>query len=111
VDENLKVLAHDKSVKQLVMDDIEFLHWIILPRIVHVELEVNLFARFRNSRRDGQVEMVFDRVGYSGDQLHATTRAIAGSIGADVPVHRTKVNGILRGIRRRLTLRGHEGHG
>src|SRR2546428_9549568 len=100
VDKNLKVLAHDKSVEQLVMDDIEFLHWIILPRIVHVELELNLFAGFRNIRNNAKVEMVLDRIGHSRNQFHATTRAIASSIGPDVPVHRTKLNRMLPALRR-----------
>ena len=104
MDENLKVLAHNKGVKQFFMHDVELLDGIILPGIVHVELEENLLAGLRNSRRDSQVEMVFDGIGYCGNQFHSAPRAIAGSVGPDVAVHRAEIDRIFGGIRSSLNL-------
>ena len=66
MDENLKVLAHDERVKQLLVDNIEFFDRIVLPGIVHVKPEVNLLAWFRHPRGHSQIEMVLDWIGNSG---------------------------------------------
>src|SRR5262249_13767110 len=49
VDEHLKVLADDKRVEQLLVDDIEFLDRIILPRVMYVESEMHFLPGFRNA--------------------------------------------------------------
>ena len=106
VDEELKILAHDEGVKEFLVNDIEFLDRVILPGVMNVECQANALRGFGDARIDSQIKMVFERIGHSRDQFHSATRAIAGTIGPDVSIHRTKVNGIFRGIGscRRLSL-------
>ena len=49
MDKELKILADNEGVKQFLVDDVEFLNRIVLPWIVDVEFEMNLFLRFRRS--------------------------------------------------------------
>jgi hypothetical protein len=44
VHEELEVLAHDKSMKEFLVDDSELRHAIVLPRIMDVECQVNGFC-------------------------------------------------------------------
>ena len=94
VHEELQVAADDEGVKQLLVNDGEFLDRVVLPRIEHLEGQADLLVRLRRLRRHGQIQVVFGRIGNAGDERHAAARAIAGIVGADVRIHRTDVGQI-----------------
>src|SRR5207253_7718263 len=77
------------------------------PRIVNLERQVRRLTRFDRPRRHIQVQVILDGIRKPRDQRHAATRALAGTVGSNIRIHRTDVNitGILRGKRRNRSLR------
>ena len=104
VNKELQIPAHDESVKELLVDDREFRHGIVFPWVMHIEPKVDFLVGLDRPRSDRQIEVILNGIGNSGNQFHSTARTRAGTIGANVVVHRTGVDQILLRVRNRWNL-------
>src|SRR5262245_45651554 len=98
VNEELEILADDKRVKQLLVDQIERTHGPVLPWIVNRVLEHRGTTRLRRCGQRGDVDVKLGRLRNASEQRHAATTAFTGAVRADVRIHRADVDSPLRWI-------------
>ena len=96
VQEELHILADHIHMEQLFVDDLETGHLAVLIRIVNGEFELSRNAHLQSPWRGGQIHVILDLIRDARNHLHAAAFANSGLIGADIRVHGTAINGVLR---------------
>ena len=96
--EELQVLTDDKRVKEPFVYGVEPRHRTILPRIVNEKLQRGRAPWCRWLRQHSEIQVEFHRIGNAGREGHAASPAGSGNVRADVGIHRTHVDKIVRGI-------------
>jgi hypothetical protein len=103
VNENVQVLAHNKHMEQLLVNELEVRDGPVLPRIMDGKRETGRLSRFDWSWSNGQIQVILHRIGQAGYESHSTTRALSWIVRSNIGIHRANVNvaRILRWKRRR----------
>ena len=87
VEKILEILADDKHVEKLVVDQLKMIDHFAGMRIFDLERDLLLLPGVKHGGSELQIEGVFFFIGNSEHQLHVAARAEAGLVGAYVFVH------------------------
>ena len=92
VNEEFQILAHHEHVEQALVHQLKIRDRAVFPGIANQKLQARGLHGLGRGRNHLQVHGVFDGVGNTRRQLHAAARTGAGSMAANVGIHRAGID-------------------